>query len=763
MTKPLHVLIVEDCEADALLEIQLLRDSGYDISFSRVDDEKGMREALETEEWDLIISDYSMPHFSGLAALKLLPSTGLDIPIIIVSGTIGESVAVEAMKAGATDYVLKDRLDRLPPIVERALIEAHSRRERAQAEAALQESQLQFQQVFDYAPIGMALIAPDGRWLRVNQALCAMLEYQVEELQSLTSQELTHPEDSERDGDFLGQLRSGERQSYQIEKRYITSNGRIVWALLTASSFHDSGGNPIHFICQVQDISARRQSEMERNRLITAISCAGEAILISDEQGFIQYVNPAFERITGFTSTEATGKNVSILKSEEHEDQFYSEIWNTLLSGKIWNGVVHNKKQDGSHYEVETTISSVVDPWGNISNYVAVSHDVTEKMSMEKQLLQSQRLESVGLLAGGIAHDFNNILQAIFGFIMFAQEGLDPEDPRYGEMDEVRKAAQRAADLIRQLLAFSRQQILQRVDLNLNDLVPNFLKMINRIIGDHIEVDFIAGHKLGVVHVDPGQIDQILMNLCLNARDAMPEGGNILIETENVLLNGNFCLTHPWARPGRYILLTVNDTGSGIDEKTMARIFDPFYTSKEMGRGTGLGLSTVYGIVKQQDGFIHVYSEVGKGTTFKIYFPSVERMAIDIGRKLSPTVHGGTETILVADDDEVVNELVARVLRKAGYRVILASDGYEALLRFNEHASEIDLVFLDVVMPRVGGLELHKEIQKIAPEMLFLFTSGYSPNVTNGHFGIGKGLEVLQKPYLTETLLIKIREILDRR
>jgi signal transduction histidine kinase len=385
-----------------------------------------------------------------------------------------------------------------------------------------------------------------------------------------------------------------------------------------------------------------------------------------------------------------------------------------------------------------------------------------ERETLEEQYRQAQKMEAVGQLAGGVAHDFNNILQAMVGYSSLLLDRLEARDETYEFAMEILRCADRASALTRQLLAFSRRQILETEDLDLNAVVHDFLKMLKRVIGEDIEVQILEGHRLGVVHADRGQIEQVLLNLCVNARDAMPEGGSLTIETENVVMDDAYCATHAWAAPGRYVLLSVADAGCGMDAKAQTRIFEPFYTTKELGKGTGLGLSTVYGIVRQHQGMIQVYSEVGKGTTFKMYLPSIERAASMVGTKIAAPIKGGTETILLAEDDEPLRKLAARILESVGYTVLLAADGEEAIELFRQRAAEVQLCVLDVVMPKLGGKAVYDTLRAQYPAVRFLFSSGYSTNAIHTGFVLNAGIELIQKPYAPDALLRKVREILDR-
>ncbi len=384
-----------------------------------------------------------------------------------------------------------------------------------------------------------------------------------------------------------------------------------------------------------------------------------------------------------------------------------------------------------------------------------------ERDALEAQLFQAQKMEAIGLLAGGIAHDFNNLLHVISGYGNMALSDLDPDHPAHTNIELVVKAGQSAASLTGQLLAFSRRQMLEMSYVDLNELVADTMRMIRRLIGETLTLEVVPGPDLGVVRVDSGQIEQVLLNLCVNARDALSEGGTITIRTANAEIDEAFKARHSWARPGRYVLLSVSDTGSGMDDETIANIFEPFYTTKEVGLGTGLGLSTVYGLIKQHEGMIDVHSVVGEGTEFRIYLPLADRPIARANEGPTRTARGGTETILVADDDEGVLVLTRTILERAGYTVLTADDGERALQVFREHADEIDLVMLDLVMPKLGGKGVCERIRETRPDLLFLFSSGYAMDADDSTFVLAEDVHFLRKPYEPHALLNQLRTILQ--
>ncbi len=515
------------------------------------------------------------------------------------------------------------------------------------------------------------------------------------------------------------------------------------------------------FVAIFEVVTERKLAEEELRKLSMAVNQSPAAVMITDLKGNIEYVNPKFSEITGYSREEVLGHNPRMFKSGETSRPEYESLWKTITGGSEWRGLLHNKKKDGSIFLGQALISPIRDSNGNISHFLGIQEDITQQKSFEEQYRQAQKMEAIGQLAGGVAHDFNNMLQAIMGYSQMLLDTLPEQNKDREFIEEIDRAAERASALTRQLLAFSRRQVLQMQDLDLSKVVEDVAKMIKRVIGENIRLNVVPGQRMGTIHADCGQMEQVLLNLCVNARDAMPEGGSITIETENVSMDSDYCAAHAWATPGRYVLLSVTDTGCGMDAQTQGRIFEPFFTTKASGKGTGLGLSTVYGIVRQHQGMILVYSEKDRGTTFKVYLPSFERPASVVGTKVVGSAVGGTETILVAEDDDTLRKLVARILRDAGYTVLLAGDGEAALELFDEHAAEIDMCLLDVVMPKMGGKAVYDVLREKHPRLRFLFSSGYSVNAIHTDFVLKEGIELIQKPYAPDALLRKLRRILD--
>jgi two-component system cell cycle sensor histidine kinase/response regulator CckA len=517
-----------------------------------------------------------------------------------------------------------------------------------------------------------------------------------------------------------------------------------------------------YFVAVFDVVTERKRTEAARQLLASAIEQAAEMIVITDALGSIQYVNPAFESVTGYAKEDVLGRNPRLLKSGEHGQVFYEQLWQTVASGKTWEGHFVNKKKDGTRYTEDVTISPVVDAAGRIVNYVAVKHDSTHERHLEDQLRQAQKMESVGRLAGGVAHDFNNMLQVITSYIELSLVHVDSDSVLHKNLQQIRKAAQRSAELTGQLLAFARKQTVSPKVLEVNDAVAGMLKMLQRLIGEDIDLAWMPGHAVGRIRIDPSQLDQILANLAVNARDAIAGVGKLTIGTDTAVIDEAYCTDHPGHIPGAFVLLTVSDDGSGMSKETLSHIFEPFFTTKGVGEGTGLGLATVYGIVNQNNGFINVYSEPGQGTTFKIYLPRHEGGAASAqaleGADEPPR---GTETVLVVEDEAAILELSKVMLENLGYTALTAQTPAEAIRLVTEHSEAIHLLITDVVMPQMNGRDLALLITELKPGLKILFMSGYTADVIAHHGILEQRLHFIQKPFTTKQLAAKVRDALE--
>jgi len=532
---------------------------------------------------------------------------------------------------------------------------------------------------------------------------------------------------------------------------------------LLASSFNTMADRVEQSRRQLEaQVEQLRESEQRFRELAENVR---EVFFVVDpESGRSLYLSPAYEEVFGHSREHAYAVPNSWLDAVHQEDR--ERMLEAMLAsarGEQQSGDAYRVvRPDGSIRWVRGQVSPVRDATGRTVRLVGIAEDITELKRTEERFLKAQRMEAVGRLAGGIAHDFNNLLTAILGTAELLLEDLPATDPRRADVEEIRKAGSRAADLTRQLLAFSRSQVLEPKVVDPNVMVADMDKLLRRLIGEDVELRTILGRDLGAVRADPGQLEQVIVNLAVNARDAMPQGGKLTIETANAELDESYARQHEPVRPGAYVMLAVSDTGVGMDAATKARIFEPFFTTKEKGKGTGLGLATVYGIVKQSGGYIWVYSEPGQGATFKLYFPRVDEPAAAREEPLrKPTRLRGTETILVVEDDQMVRHSTRRMLEAHGYRVLVAESGAEALMLVEQHVEPIHLVVTDVVMPGMNGREVVDRLRARRPDVKALYLSGYTDEAIVHHGIIESGIPFLQKPFTLEALGRKVREVLD--
>ncbi len=942
MSLPLRVLLVEDSEDDALLLMRELRRGGYLPNCERVDTLDAFSKALAEQDWDLIIADYLLPQFSGLAALKYLKSCNLDIPFLIISGIIDEHMAVEAMKSGAHDYLMKDNLKRLVPTVERELREAGERRSRRAFETALADRQSWLRRANEVllqlarspsiqegdltrafaeiteATVQLLSVARASIWLftedrtqfccydlyilasqehtqeaplntdeypeyiralaenryiaahdvytdprtaelsaiyLIPQGITSILDvaimlqgqlvgviclehvgpirhWQTEEevlagsladLVALalganerqqTAEALRKREEKYRDLfenandmiytlDLEGRFTSVNKRAEQVlgytraelvgtvvdhyiapeyvvlsfvnwdrkfahqtdatiyELEVVRRDGQHVPLEVNTRLIYEAG-EAVGVQGIARDISERKQAEsalrMSEEKYRDLFEYANDVIYIHDLQGNFLSVNQKAEQITGYKRDEVIKLNMSQIIVPEYLELAKTNILKKL-QGESSNTVYELEVicKDGSKRPLEVNTRLLYEGQRPVG-VQGIARDISERKQLEEQLRQSQKMEAVGRLAGAVAHDFNNLLTAILGYSQLLLRRLDPNGPMRKEVVEIEKAGQRAAALTNQLLAFSRKQVFQPQVLNLNLVVADIEKMLQRLIGEDIELRAIFDPMLGLTKADRGRLEQVIMNLAVNSRDAMPRGGQLTIYTANVELDE----LPIEAAPGAYIMLAVADTGMGMDKETLLHIFEPFFTTKEPGKGTGLGLSTVYGIVKQSGGYITCQSEPRQGTLFRIYLPRIEEPAERLeGQPSVAEVLFGNETILLVEDDDAVRELTQQMLAMNGYAVLEASNAQDALSICRERTLPIPLLITDVVMPLTNGPELAQQVLQLRPETKVLYISGYTDNLLALRSSVAGSLPLLQKPFTPEGLTRKVREILD--
>ena len=631
-----RVLYVEDSPQDAKLCSRQLEHAGYKPVIDIVSSAEEFEKALSEKSYDIVLADYNLPSWSGMAALETLQREGRDIPFILVTGTVGEEVAVECIKRGATDYVLKDRAARLPLAIERALEEKRIREE-------------------------------------------------------------------------------------------------------------------------------RRLAERSRDLLAAIVQSSDDAIISTDLEGAIVSWNRGAERMYGYLGDEVRTKPISMLFPADGGDELRAIREASANGESLDHRETKGKRKDGAIIDVSVTISRIDSVGGAPAGASMIARDITEHKRLQKEFFVTQKMDAIGRLAAGVAHDFNNLLTVIASYSAIILADMSEDDEMYAGLREIEKAGEKAAALTRQLLAFCRKQVLEPKVLNINATVADMDRMLRRLIGEDIDLVTILDPALGSIKADPGHIEQVIMNLAVNARDAMVSGGKLTIETANVEFDTAYTHRHVAVSPGAYVLLAMTDTGTGMDDETQARIFEPFFTTKGPGEGTGLGLATVYGIVQQSAGSILVYSEPGHGTSFKVYLPRIQEVpaARESSADVSPSQ--GTETILVVEDEDVIRAMICGVLKKSGYTVLEAKNGSEALLIAERHSSGIDLMISDVVMPSMGGGELAERLTASRPDTKVLFMSGYTNNAIIAHGVLTANTAFLEKPFVPRMLARKVQEVLGRR
>lgn len=630
------ILVVEDDDGVCYLQCQALRRAGFEVLSAA--SESGATSLATAGNVDLVVLDYNLTSArTGLDLYADWKSSGLDLPVVMVTAFGHQATIIQALRAGVRDFVTKsdEYLQYLPEAIRRVLHQIRT-------EKRLADSEARFQAFMDNSPAMAFIKDANGRMLYGNRLYSQL--FRPLEWEGKTDREL-------HAGEVADQLEANDQRVFD-------------------------SGVPHEFV-EVFTLPNGAKSHWLTNK---------------------------------FPMTRSNG---------------------TMLLGGVAVDITQRIRAD------------------------------QELKQRDEQLRQAQKMEAVGTLAGGVAHEFNNLLQAIQGYTRFAMEGLAPDEQRFDDLQQVISASQRAADLTGQLLGFGRRQMLQFTDVEPNGLVTDLVKMLRPLIGEHITMKLSIDPQVRSLHADAGYVQQILMNLCLNARDAMPSGGELLIKTEALLVSEAYATFYPDMNPGPYLALTVADTGSGIAPENTDRIFEPFFTTKEVGKGTGLGLAMVYGAVQQHHGAIRVYSELGQGTAFKIYLPSQREDTENRDDAHADALIGGSETILVAEDDRFVRELALRILSEAGYKTIVAQNGVEAIRLFQEHASEIHLVLLDIVMPKLGGREAYQQIRMIKPHVPAIFCSGYDAETAQVGFVVREGLRLIQKPFAPEAMLQTIREVLD--
>jgi two-component system, cell cycle sensor histidine kinase and response regulator CckA len=765
MSAPLHVLLIENFSPEAEKNIYELQLAGFHCKPQVISSRQELLDRIARFPFDVVLSDYRLRGWTGIDAFSAMRSAGRDVPFILVTETLGEEEAVECIKQGITDYVLKGRLARLPVVVARALEERALRDARQLMIQALRQSEGNSLFLFAQNPLPMWVFEMATlQFLQVNDAALQHYGFARAEFLQMSTGDL-HPE--EEVPRLLAAIRDTKLHVKLFgEWRHRRKDGSLIDVEMFLQKMEYCG--VVAGLVVAQDVTERKRAEEEKQKFFTLVEYSRDFIAVADLQDNVEYVNPAGRAMLGIPDEKSIkGTHSMDYVAPSDLALVYDTILPALRTIGHWEGELQFRHLvTGRALPMDFVGFQVKDQRSGEPRFVAtVSRDVTERRALERQLQQAQKFEAFGQLAGGIAHDFNNVIGAILGWAEMGEEQAASSNPMLGTyFKKIHVQCDRVTALVQQLLAFARRQILEPKRLSLNQAVNDVMTLLDKLIGKDIEIKTVLADGLLAARADPTQIEQMLINLCINARDAMPKGGTITIETFNATFTEADVRKTEGLQIGRFAALQVIDTGTGMDSATRERIFEPFFTTKGMGKGTGLGLATVYGTVKQHNGFIQVESELGKGSTFRIFLPVDET---PIPKDIRPVlfndspIRGGHETILLADDHDGVCEMAHSVLVAKGYTVLLAHDGEEAIQVFTANYDTISLVLLDVIMPRRSGPEVFAAIKKISPQIAVVFATGYSNETAVLADLVEHGVAVLRKPYSPATLCRRVREVLD--
>jgi PAS domain S-box-containing protein len=774
MNKPLRILHLEDEPDFSALVTAIIEREGLDAEVNLVTDLAAFKTALEEGNFDVIIADYMLPSCSGTQALGLAREKYPRIPFLLLSGAIGEHAAIEILRSGATDYVLKNRLDRLVPALRRAVEESSERTQRIEAQSAARQSEAQYQLIFDGSPVPMWVSDLDTRaFLEVNEAAIRHYGYSRDEFMNLTTKAICSPEEISRLAEHPGagsEARIGHAGVWpHRNKNGTTMEVDVTWSII---KFQERDA----VLTIAHNVSEQRQAGEALKKSEASLAAAqriarlgsweldlakGDALETaplhwSEETWRIFGMKPRPEGVTAEMFFKAAHvddrKHVKSAMEEALRKKEPFELEHRIL---LPDGEVRIVRE-----RAELTLNDAGDPL----QLRGIVMDITAQKRVEERSSQSQKMDAIGALAGELAHDFNNVLTVTHGhaLLLLGEKKLSKSGKESAQ--QIARTAESAAGLTQSLLTFSRRQDMQLRRIDLNQMLNSMTAMLERILGEGVTLQLKCYPQPAVVQADAGMLEQVLLDLAMNARDRMSKGGQLAIDVFPISLGPDNLASHPEGRSGKFICLSVADNGSGIEPEQLARIFEPFASTKEAGKHAGLGLATVYGIVKQHEGWIEVESEPGNGATFRVYLPASREKDDDAGKKSAPQkVKGGTETILVVEDEEPVRELVCKVLTAYGYNVLEAISGTKAIELWKKSKDKVDLLLTDVVLPdELNGRELAERLRKSRPQLKVIFSSGYSQDIMGKDFTPQKGQVFLQKPYDLQKLAQTVRTCLDR-
>ena len=703
----------------------------------------------------ILLLDYMLSDMNGMQVITALAEKGLKVPFIIITGQGDEKTAVEMMKIGARDYIVKSAglTDILPHVIKRVLKEITREKELVDAQEALKESEDKFKNIFENAM--------DGLLIGCNKMISQMLGYSHEELYTMGVTDIHPGENLPYVIEQFEKLAKGEAR-IALDIPVKRKDGTTFYADIAASPVTLKGKT--YMISAFRDITQRKMAEdalrLSEEKFSKAFRSSPTLIMISTlTTGRLIDVNDTFLDACGYSRKDVIGHT-------ESELGIWSEsgVRNRMVSHLEEHGFINSLEtglRTGTGEILTVLASAEMIDIENEPCILSVILDITDRKKLETQLLHAQKMDAIGQLAGGVAHDFNNIITAIISYSYLMKNRLDENDPSRDNIDKIISLSDRAAQITHGLLAFSRKQYFEYIPVRINGIIRDIENLLSKFITEEIELTTELASEEPTIVADKTQVEQIIINLVTNARDAMPEGGALSIKTELTEIDNEFIGLHGFGRPGKYVLLSISDTGMGMDEETKGKIYEPFFTTKEVGKGTGLGLSIIYGIVKEHKGYIDVYSESDEGATFRIYLPEIERVVNSHHVTPNPSLTGRAETVLIAEDDVSVRDSIREILQNYGYNVVAAENGMDAVNKFREHKNKIDLALIDVIMPVMNGKEVYEEIRQMQPDIKVIFISGYTADILSRKQIPYEDIVFVSKPVMPDHLLSKIREVID--
>ena len=774
MKNIINILYVDDYSFDReLVKDVLERDSGR-FRVAEAASREEFEKLLKEKKFDLVLSDFNILGFEGLQVIEAVKQKDPFMPVVIVTGTGSEDIAVKAMKLGAADYVIKspEHILQLPKTIMSAIEKQRLEDKYKFTAEALKKRSAELakrvKEIDCLCGVSMLVVERNIFFEDLAQKIVNIIPSAWQYPEITCAKIVINGRNFQTENYFKTQW---NQTTYIIVDGVPSGHIEICYTKQMQDSYEGPFLKEERILLetlakQIGKIVENYNVEQDHRRLSTAIEQAAESVVITDSNGIIRYVNKAFEKITGYLRKEAAGQNPKILQSGVHDSAFYKKLWKQIAGGNIWHGHFTNKKKDGSLYEEDATITPVKDQKGVITNYVAVKRDVTREIELEKRLVHAEKLEAMGTLAGGIAHDFNNILLPITGYAEMTISEVSKDSRVYSNMEKILYAAERAKELVNQILFFSRQKEMKPKPVDIRPIIKDTLKLLRSSLPATIKIRQNLEEDCGMIVADPTQIHQVVMNLCTNAYHAMlSKGGNLDIDLEKIIIGFENLCRYPEVmselKPGTYIKLSVTDTGEGMEEKVRAKIFEPYFTTKQQGKGTGLGLATAHGIIKSHGGYILVTSEPGKGSTFNVYFPQ-----IDTEFKIHKTIPEekiltGDEKILLVDDEKCVADVEKRMLEYFGYQVTELCDSKKALETFAKQPDNFDIIITDQTMPDITGVELAKNILRIKSDIPIILLTGFSDQVSEDKAKKAGVKEYIMKPVVMKKLAETVRRLLD--